>query len=333
MKNPFERIRQGALILVSTTVVAICGYRYLSNQSWLESVYWFVITVSSVGYTEDSRVNAEIQAFTIVVIVVGMSATVYTIGGLLQSMLEGEIERALGVRRTTREIQRLKGHIIICGFGRIGETLVDDLAHSAQRLLVIDKQPERLGEAREQQCLVLAGDATEEDVLVSGGVERAAILVSALPSDADNMFITLTSRNLNPTLRIIARGEHPSSEKKLIQAGADRVVMPMVTGAQRIARMIQRPHTADLLEQMVRREATNVGMDELYINDSSPLLGQTVRDAETHRKHRLLVVAVTRAGGETTFNPDADYVFQAGDTLVVMGRQVDIERFSTTYQL
>jgi len=338
MKTPLDRIREGAAFLLLVSVISVVGYRYLARDylkgpPWIESVHWFVITVSSVGYTEDSKASPALQLFTILVIMVGMSAAIYTIGGLVQMMFEGEIERALGHSRMTREIKQLKDHTIVCGFGRIGQIVANKLTHNKTPLLVIDNNPEHVTEAQNAGYLVLNGDATQEDVLISGGVERAKNLICGLPSDADNMFIALTSRNLSDTIRIISRGEQPSSEKKLQQAGADSVVLTAALGAERIARLVTRPYTAELIERVVDRDILDVELDELLISDSTPLAGHTVRDAETHRKHRLLVVAVSRPDAEPIFNPDADYVFEPGQTIIVMGRTEDIAKFRKTYKI
>ncbi len=319
------------MILVS--VLAVLGHHYLHQETWLESFYWYVITVSSVGYTENSQAAPAIQAFTIVVIVVGMSAAIYTIGGLIQMMTEGELERAMGVRRMTRGIGRLKDHVIICGFGRIGFILAEDLVQQGQQILIIDSDPERINEAQHLDYLVLSGDATEEDVLLSAGIERAKTLVTALASDADNVFLALTCRNLNADLQIIARGENLTSEKKLLQAGASRVVLPAVIGARRIATMVTRPHTAELLERVTNREILDVSLEELPVPDASTIIDMTVGDAQAHRRHGLLVVAIRKTDGQMLFNPDAHYAFRQGDTLLAMGRPDDIQQFRERFQL
>jgi len=338
MKHPLKRIREGATFLAIVFVVSVCGYRFLAHdqlehQPWLESVYWFVITVSSVGYTEDSRLSPAIQFFTVVVIAVGMSASIYTIGGLVQLMFEGEIERVMGVRRMTREIKQLKDHVIICGFGRIGQMVGRDLAQQQHPMIVVENNPDAVTEATDEGYLVLSGDATQEEVLIDAGVRRAKSLICSLPDDAHNVFIALTSRNLNQDLQIIARAEQPSSEKKLLQAGADRVVLTAALGAKRMARLVMRPHTANLIEQVVDRDILDVELDELKIPASSPLAGQTVKDAETHRKHQLLVVAISRANGETTFKPDAGTEFLPDDTIIVMGRTEDIDKFRKRFKI
>ncbi|MFV2066109.1 MAG: TrkA family potassium uptake protein [Pirellulales bacterium] len=327
MITPLQRIRYGASFLGIITVVSVVGHYQLSGRSLLESIYWFVITVSSVGYTEQSRIPATLQAFSILVIVVGMSAVAYTVGGLIQLMTEGEIERALGLRRMTREIDQLGGHIIICGFGRIGQILAEEFSRSDKTFVVIDTEGERIAEARILKYLVITGNATEEETLIAAGIARASTLISGLNSDAGNVFLTLTSRNLNPDLQIIARGEQPSSEKKLIQAGANRVVLPAVIGAQRIATMVTRPHAADVIDQVTDRRILDVELEEIAAGDSESLVGKTVRDADANRRHRLLIVAVRKRDGKMIFNPEADYQIAAGDTMIVMGRPDDIRQF------
>ena len=333
MKTPLKRIRLGAIVLVVILLVAIGGYRY-TGRTWIQSIYMVVITISSVGYREGpSQLSEAEQLFTVGVIIFGMSAAAYTVGGLIQMMTEGEIQRALGHRRMTRDIQQLKDHVIICGYGRIGQMLAQEFHRQKQPFLVIDNDPERVVEAQDHDRLVLSDDATKEEVLLAAGVDRAKALVSGLPNDAANVFITLTSRDLNRNLQIIARAEHRTTEKKLIQAGADRVVMPAVIGAQQMVRMITRPTTADLMALVTDRSILDVELDEISISGESKLAGMSVRDAEAHRRHGLLVVAVKQAGGQMVFNPDADYQFHETDTLIVMGRTTDIEEFRDRYGL
>jgi voltage-gated potassium channel len=331
MKSPLTRIRQGAICLGVILVVATCGYRLFVFDSWIESLFMVVITVSSVGFSESSNLAPGIQLFTIAVIVFGISATAYTIGGFLQMMTEGEIDRVLGHRRMTRGIERLDAHVIICGFGRIGQNLAKELTRQHRPFVIVEHDLERVAEAREFEYLVISGDATEEDVLLAARVEQAETLVTGLPSDAANVFITLTSRNLNKDLMIIARGEYVTTEKKLLQAGANRVVMPAVIGAQRMATMMTRPSTADLMELVADRSILDVELDEFTVPKDNRLVGCTVRDAEAHRRHRLLFVAVKKPAGEMIFNPDADYAFGELDIAIVMGRVEDIASFRGEY--
>ncbi len=327
MNTPLRRIRRGAIVLVSIFVFAVLGYRFFGDYDWIHAVWMVVVTISSVGYGEHSELPSHLQMLSVVVILLGMSASLYTVGGFIQLMLEGEIQAALGQSRTTREIQRLSGHVIVCGFGRIGEMLAEDLRRKGRSLVVIDTDPARVSEADQRQFLAINGDAMEEDALVGAGLKRAGTVVTVLPNDAANVFITLTARDFNSEIQIIARAEHPSTEKKLRQAGANRVVMPAVTGATQMSRIITRPSTAHLLELLAESGFNDVEMDEITINSSSRLVGSNVTENATRQKHGVLVLAVKPQDGSMVFNPGARYTFRDQDTVIVMGDVDDIESF------
>lgn len=285
-----------------------------------------VITIASVGFGERSQQSPAVQLWTIAVIVVGLTAAAYTFGGLLQLLLAGELEQILGRTRMNREIGNLKDHTIIVGYGRIGRLLAADLERQARPFVVIESAPERCRDAQERHYLHIHGDATNDDVLVEAGVGRARTLVSALPNDANNVFITLTARNLNPTLKIIARAEHFTSERKLIQAGANRLVMPSAIGAQQIARMITRPHTADLLELLAEQGNLRIEIDEVELQAGHFLVGKTLRESESIRQFSLLVLAVRQASGEMAV-AEGDYRFAPNDVLIVVAKPENIARF------
>jgi voltage-gated potassium channel len=330
MKSSLQRVRTGAIVLSVVVVTAVVGY-HLAGRDWLDAIYMVVITISTVGYGEASNLTPGQQLLTLGVILVGISAAVVSLGGFIQMMMEGEIERALNLGRTTRSIQHLENHVVVCGFGRIGRILAGQLKDRGLAFVIIDSNPEAVGDAQKLEYLVLSGDATEEDVLRSASVQRATTLVTALPSDASNVFITLTARNLNPDMQIIARGELPSTEKKLLQAGASRVVLPAAIGAHRIASIITRPSTIELVELVSGQNTLDVAVDEVILAASSSLVGKSTVDAETRRRHGLLVVAVKQQSGAMLFNPGAEVTFQAGDTLIVMGSTEDIDRFRRDY--
>lgn len=332
MTPPLNRLRIGLLTLGIIFLVAVLGYR-LFGWNLLDAVYMVVITLSTVGYKEVQQpLTAAEQVFTILVIIFGVSTALYIVGGLLQMMFEGEINRAVGMRRVTREIKRLSGHVVICGFGRMGEILARELHRQKKPFVILENDPERINEAVALNYLALNDDATEEEALLHAGVARAKQLVTTLPRDADNVFITLTARNLNPKLMIIARGEFQTTEKKLIQAGADRVVLPAATGALRMAAMITRPAAVELIEVVTGRQVAEVEVDELTIPEGSPLVGTTIRESQPRSRHGLLIAAIRRPGENLEFNPGGDTVFEAGATIIVMGRTNDIDRFRAEYQ-
>ena len=327
MKTPLQRIREGAMVLTAVFVIAVLGYRFLGDMGWIDALWMVVITVSTVGYGERSQLEPEVQLFTVGVILFGMTAAFYTFGGLIQIILEGEFDRLIGRRRMQKEIQQLDQHVLICGYGRMGQYLSADLKDRKRPIVVIDKDEKAIAEARLLGLLAVEGDATEEDVLRALRIEHAWALVAALPSDAESVFITLTARNLNPDIQIIARAEQPSTEKKLRQAGANKVVMPTVIGARQMVRMITRPSTADLIEMVNESSFAELELEEFLIEPASQLVGVTVRETEALRRHKLLVIAIKDQSGELTFSPTAEQKFQAGDTVMLMGHAEDTEKF------
>lgn len=332
MNNSLQRLRIGLTALGIIFVVAACGY-HLAGWPWLDSIYMVVTTLTTVGYREMGEMTPVLKWFTILVIVFGVSTTLYTMGSFVQMVLEGEVNRAFGLRRVTREIERLDGHAIICGFGRMGEVVAGELCRRRQPFVVVEKDQEQINEVLARGWLALHDDASEEDALIRAGVARAKSLVITLPSDADNVFITLTARNLNPKLHIVARGELRSTEKKLVQAGADRVVLPATTAGLRMAAMITRPSTVELIELASAGQLAEMAIDELTIPATSPLVGCPIRESQARSSYGMLIVAIRKADGQMALNPGASEELQAGDSVIALGRVEDIERFRVEYRI
>ncbi|MCP4890836.1 MAG: potassium channel protein [Planctomycetaceae bacterium] len=331
MRTPLMRIRLGGLVLALVFTVAVLGYRFLGGYDWLSAVYMVVITVSTVGYGETSDLSPQVQALTVAVILVGISASVYTFGGLIQVMLEGELERVLGKRRMIKDIQGLSGHSIICGYGRMGHNLALELKTQGRQLVVIDHDSEKVAEATSNGFLCVLGDATDEVTLQDAGLDRASTLVSTFPNDAESVFITLTARNLNSGIKIISRAERESTQQKLRQAGADTIVMPTVVGARQMGRMITRPSTAHLINLVDEGSNREFDLDELIVEEGNRLVGMTVEKTEAHRRHRLLVVAIKDASGVLRFNPAASEQFADGDVVMVVGHRDHIGQFRSEF--
>ena len=326
MKSPLARIRNGAFILVFIVVAAVCGYRYLGNHDWIESIWLVVVTISTVGFGEHSEQSATMQLFTVAVIVLGMSASVYTMSGLLQLIFEGELERELKSRRMSQKLNRLSGHVIVCGFGGIGWNLANEIRGRGQTVVVIDISEQAQKRAEDNGFLVVLGDATQDEVLQRAAIERADTLVTGLPSDAENVFITLTARNINPGLQIISRAEHESTAQKLQQAGANRVVMPSVAGARQMARIVTHPSAADLIDLVSQSGYVDIEIDEIKVTQEH---GETIAQlAEAYNGHELLVIAIRRADGSFVFNPRSTASIGEGDVIIVMGDRNKLEVLS-----
>ncbi|MAT71157.1 MAG: potassium channel protein [Planctomycetaceae bacterium] len=335
MSPLIRRVRRGVVVVAVFIVLAVVGHRMVSGGSLLDSFYWTAITLATVGYSErpDASLTAMDKAFTIGTIATGTLTVGYAVSLLVQAAVEGELHKALGARRMTREIAQLNNHVIICGFGRMGENLAERLHRKEVAFVIVEREESRIAEAADEGYLHFQGNATDEETLAAVGVERARTLVVALHGDADNVFLTLTARNMNPDLHILARGELRGTDKKLMQAGANQVIMPAVIGAQQMADIIVKPDAARLLYGTGKQAAAaasqsiDADMEELQIPLGSPLIDQTIREAATRQTHAVLIVSIRRADGEVLFNPTADTHFAAGDNLVVIGESGDVREF------
>ncbi|WAL60978.1 potassium channel family protein [Thermocoleostomius sinensis] len=340
MQSPLQRILVGTVFFISTLLIAITGYTLLQCPL-ITSVYMVIITVFGVGYGEICPVQSPAQRiFTIFVIVAGYGSAAYTVGGFIQMIAEGEIKQVLEQRRKTRDIANLQEHTIVCGYGRIGQVLAHKLAAANQPFVIIDQDPERLTDAEELGYRVCQGNASDEQVLQTAGIERAKTLATVLPDDALNVFITLTARGLNPQLTIVARGELPSTEKKLLLAGANHVVSPASISGMRMANLITHPNTIQFLDQNEDRARLNellaqmdVQVDELRIPADSPLVGGTIADLEVRGKGTFIVVALRKINGEFLTHPGHEVRLDAGDTVIVLGHRGDIPNFKRLYNV
>lgn len=340
MNSPLKRIVIGAIFFAVTLIMAVMGY-VMAGWSLIDSVYMVTITIFGVGYGEVRPITTPaLRIFTMLVIIAGTSSAIYIVGAFLQLVTEGEIQKAIGARRMVQEIESLRQHVIICGYGRIGRILARRMAEAGQRFVIIDNDHDRASRAEAEGYLVQLGSATDEEVLELAGIERAKALATVLPDDAANVFITLTARGLNPQLMILARGEYPSTEKKLKQAGADQVVSPAVIGALRMAHMITHPAALDFIEQGDGRVQLNemlsqidVQIDELVVPHRSDLVGTSIGTVEVRGQSAFIIVALRRADGSTIMSPDRSLFLHEGDTLVVMGHRGDIPQFAKLHSL
>jgi voltage-gated potassium channel len=327
MSHPTRNLLYGLTSLLVITVVGMVGY-HLAGWTWSDSLYMVIISIFTVGYGEIHPVQGEfLRDFTMLLIVLGCFSVIFVSGSLVQFLTEGQIRRAMGDKRMSAEMKKLKNHVIICGFGRIGRMVAADLKEGRRPFVIVDRDPDRLATAREDGYLTLQGEATEESVLIEAGIRNAKTLATVLPSDASNVFITLSARDINPDLIIIARGENPATERKLVQAGANRVVLPAHIGAERISRLILFPEASDLIGDKnnsirLEQELGDLGLklDESVIPQFSPFIGKTVGDFEASHSGTLIVVALYAESGGTNLRPDRTTVLKGGDGIVALSR-------------
>lgn len=326
-----NKVLIGAAVFVLSSVVAVVGY-WIAGWSLLEAIYMVTITIYGVGYGEVRPIEGTgLRVFTIGVIIAGCTSAIYVLGGLVQMIAEGELNRVLGARRMTKGIEKLAGHVIVCGYGRVGRILAEELAEAKQSFVAIDTDQERLREAEEAGMYVILGDATDENVLESAGIERARVLATVLSDDAANVFITLTARELNPDVEIIARGESPSTEKKLLRSGATRVVLPAAIGASRIARLITRPSIEDLLtfdHETLNEDLDQIGLQitEFQVQSNSSSVGNPLSRISMGAENQFIVIAVRHNDGQVTKNPGADYIVRSNDVIILLAHHCSVPK-------
>jgi voltage-gated potassium channel len=322
--SAMTRMTRGALVLLAAFLVGVIGY-LLFGWTLLDAIYMVVITIFGVGYGEvNSLDSAEEKIFTMALIITGCSALIYILGGFFQLIAEGELNRALGKLKMTKQIKKLTGHVIVCGYGRIGRVLAERLRERGVDVVVVDSSEQRASAAAEAGFFAHEGNASQDQVLIDVGIAQAKTLCTVLPNDAMNVFIALTARSLNPGLTILARGEDPETEPKLMHAGADQVVMPSATSAHRMADMITRPNVLDYLEAgekgALDGDLEGLGLTLLNLPLDETAEGHDVGDLEREARVSLMVVALKRSTGETIDGPDLELPLHAGDSVILLVR-------------
>jgi len=318
----------GAFVVLGTLGYYLLGFITGKPASIASCLYMTVITLSTVGYSEVIPVaRTEIgRLFSILLILTGVGVLFYALTNLAILLLEGTVQGAWGRWRMEREIAKMSNHYIVCGAGRVGEVIVRELVHTHRQVVVIDRDAEKVSAlGRELNVPFLIGDATEESILLAAGIKRAAGLLAALGNDHDNLFLVLTARFLNPNLRIVARGNHPSVVNKMLKAGADEVVLPETTGGLRMVSLMVRPAAVSFLDQMLRQREVSLRVEEVSISPSSSLVGKKLAELKLPQQWNILVLAYQQGDGTLIYNPPADLELKQGMTLIVMGdiRKVD----------
>jgi len=305
-------------ILIAFVFVAAVGYRILHpDHSWLDALYMTVISVSTVGLREVYPVSDAGMLWTVIVIVGGLVAGTVAMSMIVAMIVEGQVRIIFGRRQVQRKIASLNGHVLVCGYGRMGGLVADELVAAGKQVVVIDNDSDRTQAAEGASLLYVLGSAEVDEVLIAAGVERAAVLVTTLATDADNVFVTLSAREINPSLRIIAVARDISTQDKLRRAGAARVVCAHTLGASRMAAVVLRPAVVDFVE--MAGQGGEIEMDQVKLPEGSRLIGKSLMELGLPQKIGVHVCAVQRDSGESIYQPAPGFVLGQGDTLVLIG--------------
>ena len=320
-------------ILVAALVFVIAsgtvGFHYIEKWSWFDGFYMVITTLTTIGYQEVHPLTHAGRVFNIVIILGGVSLVFLAVGSLTQALLEFELQNIFGRRRMERDIGRLTGHYIICGAGRVGRSAARELARRPAQFVVIENNEPKAQKFASENWLMLIGDATQEQTLREARIEHARGLVAATTTDATNLYIVLTARSLNPSLRIIARASEEKAEKHLRSAGADSVVSPYVFAGQRIAHSFLSPNVVSFLDTATTHLGMDLEIGEIPITPRSPFAGKTIENSHIRQKHGVIILAIKREAG-MRFNPAPDDRMETGDFLIAMGEPQQLRDLEQT---
>ncbi len=324
-QHPLRRFARPALLLAGVLVGGTLGYMLIEGWDLADSAFMTVITVSTVGYQEVHPLSLAGRLFSIGLIVVGVGTMLYSLGLFAELVSGGQLSLWRMARQLDRDVSALRGHFILCGYGRIGTQVVAELERAGVPYLAIDNNPEAVGRLSREGRLFLEGDAASEEVLRRAGVERARGLVCAVDADERAVYITLAARSLSPRLFIIARAGQPESLRRLQLAGADRVLSPYQMAGHRMAEMALRPGVVEVIDTLRSGSAT-LGVEEIVVPQDWRRAGSTVREAGLADRGTARILALRRPSGELFVGPADDQVVLGGDLLVVLGSAVEVDR-------
>ncbi len=323
-----KKLKISLLISFSIFIMGTLGYYYIEGWNLVDSLYTTVITLATVGYGDFHPQQTTGRIFTVFLIIFGVGAIAYTIGMATEVMVQGQLKKAMGRGKLKKKIEKLAGHYIVCGYGRIGHIICKEFAAENIDFVVIDDEPQTIQEIEEEGFIYYHGSATEDKTLLETGIKKAKGIVCALPSDAQNLYVILTAKEFNPDIYILSRAEGETSERRLIRAGANRAISPYTVGGMRMAMAALRPAIVDFIEITTRRQSLELRMEELFVRDASPILDKSLEESKIRKSYGLIIVAVKKASGQMIFNPDASYVIEKGDILITLGEDVNLIKFS-----
>jgi voltage-gated potassium channel len=320
LENPIVRFRLALILLAIVVVVGVVGYMLINGWDALDSFYMVIITISTVGYTEVHPQGPPGRIFTSGLIVVGVATMLYGFGVFAETLADNAFGRYRRERQLQRDLNQLRDHFIICGYGRIGTQVVAEFEDHKVPYVVIDQTDEALERIREEGRLHIEGDASKEEILKQAGIERARGLISAVDSDERAVYIVLAARALNPNLYIVARAGRPDSIRRLELAGATRTISPYIMAGHRMAELAIRPAMVDVLDTLHHAEG-GIGVEEMVVNPGTAAVGKTLEESGLLAPSAARVLAVRRPDGALDVNPDGSLRLEEGDLVIALGTE------------
>lgn len=315
----------GIFLMFLVFLAGLFVFMYVEGWGFIDSFYMMVITLSTVGFGEIYPLSERARLLTSIIIICGVGNFAFIVSSFTRMLVDGHLHNLLWRRRVQKRIDKLENHFIVCGYGRIGTVVVQEILKVSPDVVVIESKPALVDRLKREGILHLEGDATSDQLLLAAGLKRAKSIVSALTDEAANVYVTLTARQLNPGITIIARANDPSHITRLEFAGANKVVMPHLIGGVRMAHSVLRPTVTDFLDLAIRGNI-DLQLEQLMVTGASRFIGQNLMDSRIRQDYDLIIVAIKRADGELVFNPGPKEELKSGDTLITVGRQENLTR-------
>ncbi|GAB4200317.1 MAG: potassium channel protein [Bacteroidia bacterium] len=325
---PYRKILLSASLLTGILIIGVSGYALLEDMNFLDALYMTIITVATVGYKEVKDLSDEGKLFTIFLIITSFGIFAYAISSITQFIVEGEFNQFFKNKKKVDEIAKLHNHVIICGFGRNGRQAAQVLKNHGQRFVVIEKDNNITDNiTHKYKHLVLNGDASNDDTLIKAGIKRSKALITTLPNDADNLFIVLSARHLNPNIYIISRASEENSYEKLKIAGADKVIMPDKVGGAHMGTLVMKPDTVELIEMISSQGLNDVSLEEILFTDlPSSLHHKTLKELELRHKCGANIIGFKTPDGQYIINPSPDIAIIPNSKIFVLGTKEQIKK-------
>ena len=330
----FGSVGRGLVALLVVVLVGSFWFTLVEGFSVLDAVYMTVITISTVGFKEVQELDTSARIFVVVLIIGGLTVITYTLSSVGRVIIEGSIQKMVGRHRMLREIEKMKNHYIVCGHGRMGQILCQELTSEKVPFVVVDRDPETGEQLTDLGYKVVQGDATEDEVLERAGVKRAKGLVAVVSRDVDNLYITMSAREMsreeNPKLYILSRATDTPASRKISRAGADRVISPYTIGGMRIVQALLRPTVYDFVDIATQSKGLDLMFEELEIGPGSKIDGLSLKDSGIRSGFDVIVIGIKKPSGRMVFNPGPDLVLQVGDVLIMLGDKEQLQRLAAT---
>ena len=324
--DPVRHLRFSIAALVTIIAFGTLGYAMIEDWQAFDALYMTIITLATVGFREVHELSPEGKVFTIVLIISGTGIIAYTLSSLIQFTLEGQLRKILGRKKLESRIGKLRDHYIICGYGRIGHLICREFQSRPTPFVIVEQNPNNIERLEREGYMYVEGDATDDETLQAAGIEHAKGLITAVTSDTDNVYITLTARGLNPKLFILARAGEEGAEKKLMRAGASKVISPYTIGASRMAQAILRPSVVDFIELATASEHLALQIEEIRIAADSVLAGKNLINSGIRQSMGIIIVGIKESDGKMTFNPPPEKNIEPNSVLIILGERPAISK-------